>query len=150
MKKNLLKIKNNDFGFKSLVLLPNWEIIMGLQFENIVLKNKSFILDSLGLSSDEVVISNPFFQRKTSQYPGCQIDYLIQTRFNTLFVCEIKFKKSPIGTEVITQMQKKISHFQFPKGFSCRPVLIHVNEVDDKVISSAYFSNIIDFSKVLS
>ena len=32
-------------------------------------------------------------QTKTSTQRGCQIDYLIQTKINTLFICEFKFKK---------------------------------------------------------
>lgn len=38
---------------------------------------------------------------------------------------------------------------RYPKGFSCRPVLIHVNGVSQDVIESDFFSNIIDFSQAL-
>lgn len=36
-----------------------------------------------------------------------------------------------------------------PKGYSCRPVLIHVNGVHEDVIDSGFFINIIDFGKYL-
>ena len=92
--KNKYKIENNAFDFKSLHLLSNWEIILALQFENLVLKNRAYIKQCLNLKSDDIETDNPFFQRKTLRTPGCQIDYLIQTRFRTLYVCEIKFKKT--------------------------------------------------------
>lgn len=147
--KNRSKIDNNEFSFKSLSLLPNWEIIMGLQFENLVLKNRFFIKEYLNLKPDEIVCDNPFFQRKTEQYPGCQIDYLIQTKFGTLYICEIKFYKNQIGLEIINEMKRKLSKLQYPKGFSCRPILIHVNGVHEDVLNSGFFSDIIDFSKLL-
>ena len=147
--KNISKINHNQFAFKSLSLLPNWESIMGLQFENLVLKNRAFIQQSLNLKTEEIVSDNPFFQRKTIQHAGCQIDYLIQTKFGTLYLCEIKFKKQTIGLEIINEMKKKLTAFHYPKGFSCRPVLIHVNGVDEEVMNSGFFSNIIDFGSLL-
>lgn len=147
--KNRAKIDNNEFSFKSLSLMPNWETIMGLQFENLVLKNRSLIKESLNIKSDEIVSDNPFFQRKTLQHSGCQIDYMIQSKFGTLYICEIKFKKQEIGLEVINEMKKKLTNFHYPKGFSCRPVLIHVNGVSEDVVSNGFFSNIIDFSSFL-
>lgn len=144
------KIENNEFMFKSLALLPHCEIIMGLQFENLILKNRTYIKYSLRIKPDEVISDNPFFQRKTSRAPGCQIDYLIQTKFGTLYVCEIKFKKSTIGLEIINEMKKKLTSFEYPKGFSLRPVLIHVNGVTEEVINSGFFSEIIDFSSLLT
>ena len=103
-----LKIENNEFAFKSLASLPSWDIIMGLQFENLVLSNRMYIKNYLGIKPEEVIADNPFFQRKTNQYPGCQIDYLIQTKYNTLFACEIKFSREKIGANIIPKMQKKL------------------------------------------
>lgn len=101
----------------------------------------------MGISPDEVVSDNPFFQRKTKALQGCQIDYLIQTKFKNLYVCEIKFSKNKIGMNVIHEMEKKLRDFQYPKGFSCRPVLIHVNGVTEEVMQSGFFSDIIDFGE---
>ena len=51
--------------------------------------------------------------------------------------------------EIIKEMRKKIESFHLPKGFSCRPVLIHVNGAHEDVINSGFFSDIIDFSQFL-
>ena len=96
-----------------------------------------------------IISENPFYQRKTSRYQGCQIDYLIQTKFNTLYICEIKFSKNLVDFSVIGEVQKKIDAIQYPKGYSLRPVLIHVNGVTDDVTDSDFFASIIDFSSGL-
>ncbi len=148
--KNVEKIKSNEYIFKTLGSLVNFETIMGFQFENLVLKNRTFIKKILGISLDDVVSDNPFFQRKTARLPGCQIDYLIQTKFNHFYLCEIKFSKREINASVISELEKKIKNFHYPKGYSCRAVLIHVNGVTEEVKNGGYFSDIIDFSQLLN
>lgn len=147
--KNMPSIEKNDFSFKSLASLPAWESIMGFQFENMVLKNRRLIKQSLNLSPDEVLSDNPFFQRKTARIPGCQIDYLIQTKFGGLYICEVKFSKNVITSSIIPEVQKKMDSLYYPKGYSCRPVLIHVNGVHEDVVDSGFFVNIIDFGEYL-
>ncbi|WP_246226392.1 ATP-binding protein [Wolbachia endosymbiont of Madathamugadia hiepei] len=145
IEKNLGKINRDTYSMGLLASLPEWHTIIGLQFENLVLNNRKSIHNILGI--DGIVSENPFFQRKTSNSAGCQIDYMIQTKFNTLYICEIKFSKNKIGHSIIQEVQTKIDTLNRPKGFSCRPVLIHVNGVSDDVIDSDYFSNIIDFGE---
>lgn len=123
---------------------------MGLQFENIVLNNRRAIWDKLHIYPEEIISDNPFFQRKTTTYPGCQIDYLIHTKFNNLYVCEIKFSKNQIGGSVISEVHHKINSLYKPRGFSCIPVLIHVNGVQNSVRESGEFKHIIDFSSLLT
>jgi hypothetical protein len=129
--------------------LPEWNTIMGLQFENLVLNNRQLLYHALGIRSEDVISENPFYQKRTIKQPGCQIDYMIETRFQTLYICEIKFSRSVIGPEVINEVQAKIDHMIRPKGFSCRPVLIHVNGVSDDITESNYFASIVDVGSFL-
>ncbi len=149
MEKHLPKIENNQFNFKSLTILPGWDAIMALQFENLVIGNNSHIKESLHLEPSEIIMSNPYFQRKTKHKKGCQIDYLIQTEFGGMYPCEIKFSRDPIGIEIVEEVQKKVESLQFLKGYSYRPVLIHVNGVTERVVEADYFARIIDFSNLL-
>src|SRR5713226_9581305 len=89
---------------------------------------------------EEIVNENPFYQHKTARQPGCQIDYLIQTKFDTLYVCEIKFSRNEIGGAIIPEIRAKIGALSRPRGMSCRPVLIHVNGVTEEVTDSDYFA----------
>ncbi len=143
------KIGRDSFEFKSLTNLPELYTILGLQFENLVLNNRKAIYKELSIRAEDIVSENPFFQRTTKIQAGCQIDYMIQTTFNTLYVCEIKFSKNILKEEVINEVQQKIARLVMPRGFSIRPVLIHVNGVDDDIIDQDYFAAIIDFGKLL-
>jgi hypothetical protein len=80
---------------------------------------------------------------------GCQLDYMIQMKYGTLYVCEIKFSKNEIGHSIIPEVQAKIDALSRPKGMSCRPALIHVNGVSQDVVDSDYFASIIDMSDLL-
>jgi AAA+ ATPase superfamily predicted ATPase len=146
---NMHKILLNRFENISLSSLPGWYSIMGLQFENLVLQNRNYILHTLNIKNEDIVADNPFFQRKTKAKPGCQIDYLIQTKFNTLFACEIKFSKNVLTKAIIEEVEQKIKRLTLPRNFSCFPVLIHISEVAESVIDSGYFSKVIDFNEFL-
>jgi len=146
---NKMKIEQNAFKDITMETLPGWRSILALQFENLVLKNRNKIWEQLKIKPEDIVLDNPFFQRKTVRTPGCQVDYLIQTRFNTLFACEVKFSQTEIKPDVIQQMKDKLSRMVLPRRFSCWPVLIHVNGVNEYVTDQAYFTEIIDFSQFL-
>lgn len=148
--KNLSKIDRNSFHFKSLTSLGEWDTIMGFQFENLVLNNRRLIHKALNIRPEEIISENPFYQHKTARSPGCQVDYMIQTKFGSLYVCEIKFSKNEINGSIIQEVQRKIDNLKRPKGYSCRPVLIHVNGVTDQVIEEDYFASIINVSNFLS
>lgn len=147
---NKTKIEKGTFNKTSITTLPGWESIISLQFENLVLNNDKRILEILGVPLEEIILINPYFQKKTKEHPGCQIDLLIQTKFNSLYVCEIKFSRSEVTTSVIEEVKQKIDRLSIPKNFSYRPVLIHVNGVSEAVVESGYFAKIIDFGQLLS
>ncbi len=96
-----------------------------------------------------MVNENPFYQRKTARHAGCQIDYMIHTKFDTLYVCEIKFSRNPIGSAVIREMRSKIAALSRLRGMSCRPVLIHVNGVSEDLKDADYFAHIVDMGDLL-
>lgn len=75
---------------------------------------------------------------------------VIKGRFSTLYIIEIKFSQHPVKDSIINEVQEKIVRMKTPRHMSCRPVLIHVNGVDDSVLESRYFSEIIDFGQFLN
>ncbi len=146
---HLSKIKKGLFSSISPFNIPGWEGVMGLQFENIVLYNRKKIWASIGLRPQDILFENPYFQSKTSKQSGCQIDYMIQTRFKNLYLCEINFSHHPISKNVISEVEKKAKALNPPKGFAVVPILIHINGVTKSIEDSDFFANIIDFSEVL-
>ncbi len=147
---NSSKIENNGFSPNSITNLSGWESIMALQFENLVINNINKLYEILGIASQDVEKSGPFFQKKSTKNKGCQVDLLIQTKFGTLYLCEIKFYMSEVGKQVVAEVEEKTKRLAYPKGYSIRPVLIHVNGVTQGVIESGYFDKIIDFSEFLN
>jgi hypothetical protein len=143
------KIDKGSFSNSMLLNLPSWESVMGLQFENLVAHNRKSLCKLIGISQDEIVMDGPFFQTPDTRKKGCQIDYLIQTKFNNLYICEVKFSKHLVGQKVVADVEDKIKRLKFPRGFSVRPILVHVNGVEDSVREREYFDKIIDFGQLL-
>ncbi len=143
------QIERDNFEVKTLTALPEFSTILGLQFENLVLNNRHEIHAALRLRAEDIINENPFFQRATSTQQGCQIDYMIQTKFNTLYVVEIKFLRDQIGETIIKEVQQKIDRLTRTRAYSVRPVLVHVNGISPSVVESGYFAAIIDFGSLL-
>lgn len=144
---NLSKIEQGSFLEVPLSSLPGWEPMLGSQLENLLLKNRSLIYKALGIYAQDIVSDNPYFQKASGRKKGCQIDYLVQTRSNTLFVCEVKMRRRELGLEVIEAMKIKIASLSLSKGFGVSPVLLHLGPVSDALLSSHYFYRIIDIAE---
>ena len=145
----LPRIQMGHFSPSHLADMPGWQGVMGLQFENLVLNSRRFIHHKLRIESTDIVMDNPYYQRATKALRGCQVDYLIHTRFNTLFVVEVKFSRQPIGCDVIEAMKDKLKRLKCPQGFACLPVLVHLNGVTEALREAEYFFEVIDFSEAL-
>ncbi|MCP5491815.1 MAG: AAA family ATPase [Chlamydiales bacterium] len=142
-------ISKGQYKNRSLSSLSNWDTIIGLQFENLVLENRSQIADFLNIRAEDIVVDNPYIQRPSKSQQGCQIDYLIQTKAKNLYVCEIKFSRDSISSKVISDVRTKINRLKVPRGYSVLPVLIHISGVSNHVVESEYFYETIDFSEFL-
>lgn len=141
---NLGAIAEGGFDQVPLSTMPGFETHMGLQLEALLLQNRPLLLQKLGISPVDIVRSGPYRQTKTTMQQGCQIDYLIQTKTNNLFICEFKFKRREIGSDIMSEMQEKISRLKAPKGFAKVAVLFHLGGVAAAVATSAYFYRIVD------
>ena len=124
--------------------------MLGFQLENLLLKNRSLLYRAIGIHAQDIEIDNPYFQRSSRLRKGCQIDYLIQMRSNTLFVCEVKMRRRELGLEVVDAMKAKIASLSFPRGFGVSPVLFHLGPISDALLSSRYFYRIIDIADFIN
>lgn len=149
IEENKLKIKAGSYSDIDVNLLPGWEGMMGYQVENLLLQNRPLLLKSLGINPSDVVGDNPYFQTRTTRQKGVQIDYLVQTRTNNLFVCEFKFSRRELGPEIVEEMKEKMARFSVPRGFSAIPVLFHLGGVSRGVYDKRYFYKIVDIGDFL-
>ena len=143
------KIRQGLFRYTGIENLRNWGGIMGLQFENLVLQNLHSIIQCIGTDYNSIISASPYFQNATRANKGaCQIDLLIQTKFNTLYLCEIKFSNK-IGRSIINEITIKINLLKTPKNRSIRPVLIYEGEMSESIKENGFFDKIIHFGDLL-
>jgi len=141
------KIEKNLYKLSSIELLPNYETIMGLQLENLILNNLPEVIEKIKIPQSSIENAGPYFQTETLRRKSCQIDLLLQTR-STLYVCEIKYRKN-IGIEVIQEVQEKIKRLKVKKTMSIRPILIYVGELSETVIEEDYFDDILNLQDLM-
>ena len=137
-------IKQGSYKKSIKGLLPGWDTIIGFQLESLLLSNREFIFETLGIDPDDIVCDNPYIQRGTTRKKGCQIDYLIQTKSNTLIICEFKFRRNELPSSIIQEMKQKCNALSAPRGFGKAPVLFHLGGTSQKVEESSFFYRIID------
>lgn len=137
------KIKKGYYKFNSLAGLSHSEQVLGLQFETLVLNNTDLVLKSLNIDKSNIIWAGPYSQSKNLKNKGgCQIDLMILTHRNTVYVCEIKFRKK-IDFSVVEDMKRKIKVLKRPKHLIVRPVLIYVGQVASSVHDEVYFDHIV-------
>ena len=99
------EIKDGRYEFASLENLPEWNAILGLQFENLVVNNFRSLLPALHLEGVQIFSAAPFRKARKSADRGVQVDLLVQTRKAVVLV-EIK-RQREIGEEVEREMAER-------------------------------------------
>ncbi|MBF0363309.1 MAG: ATPase [Oligoflexia bacterium] len=148
---NKIKIKQGQLAIKTLDQLLNWNTILGLQFENLLLSNLPSIYNKIGIPLTSVQYAGPYVQKHNSKTKGaCQIDLLIYTKEKVLYVCEMKCK-AHVDSSVIKEVEKKISVLRIPRQTSIRTVLIYESDVSERAKEQllAYFTHLIPFVQLL-
>ena len=119
------RILKGGKAIKSSYDLQNFDSMLGLQFENLVLANREQLYAPLDLTMQKIISAAPHVQRKgTLNKGGCQIDLLIHTTLDVFFLCEIKGKKV-IDASVIKEVKKKMEILSVPKRTAVKPVLVY-------------------------
>lgn len=145
------EIERGVFRYATLNSLPEWNAIMGLQFENLIVNNAMSLVPFLHLGNATVLSAAPYRHvRKSSDGSsrGCQIDLLIQTQ-RTAYVVEVKRKRF-IGEEIEREVEEKIKRLPLRAGVSPRPVLVYDGELDPVVEGNGYFDAIVPAGKLLA
>ena len=147
---NKARILTGGKIFERLFDLKNFESILGLQFENVILANRVSLYPLLEISNTSIISAAPYVQNKTAQQSGCQIDLLIHTELDVFYLCELKCKKL-IDNSVIKEVRSKVNAIKLPKRSSVKPVLIYEGEIYEPHRSDIeeFFYRIISFSNIL-
>lgn len=118
----LPEIAAGTFSFVSVSLLPGWEAMMGLQFENLVLNNLPAVLKAMELAGKIVVSAAPF-RCVRSERGGVQVDLLVQTE-STAWIVEIR-RKGELGQEIARELAQKVARLPVRDGVSVRTALVY-------------------------
>ncbi|MEW6747265.1 MAG: ATPase [Planctomycetota bacterium] len=141
-------IRQGLYASASLDQIVPWEVILGLQFENLVIGNLPVLLRLIGVESSLVRSASPYFQRRTNRQKACQIDLLIQTK-QTLYICEVRCR-SRIERGIRDEVSRKIEALRVPPGMSIRPVLVYEGDLDPSIRSEGTFDALVCFRDLLA
>lgn len=144
------KIENKIIQIESLSDLKNYHAILGYQFENLILANRDYLHEKIGIDKSSVISSFPHKQNKTTKNKGgCQIDLLIETDLQVLYVCEFKCSHK-ISKAIIAEMKEKLFRLKVPKGYATKPILVYEGEIYPPHAEEieAYFYKIIHFLEI--
>jgi AAA+ ATPase superfamily predicted ATPase len=108
----------------SLDQLPEWDTVLGLQFENTVLNNIPALAQLLRLGRTPLLAASPYSQRATTRHKGCQIDLLMRTK-HALYVVEIKHGRSITDIAVVDEVREKVSRLPIDRSLSVRTALVY-------------------------
>ena len=140
-------IANGFYQYVPLERLPGWDVIMGLQFENLVLNNIAVLAPHIGLMGKAVESAAPYFRSGRKTGKGVQIDYLVQLPKCT-YVIEIK-RKRHITSAIEDQMQGKLDRLKLPRGRSVKLVLVYAGELDPVVEENGFFDYLVPADRLL-
>ena len=143
-------ITRGSYRFASLASLPDWNAVMGLQFENLIVNNAMELVPYLGIGNSTVESAAPYRnvrKGRDGKGQGCQIDLLVQTP-RAAYVVEIK-RRNEIGAEIEREVAERMKRLPLRRGMSKRPVLVCDGHVDPVVEADGFFSAIIKGRKLL-
>jgi AAA+ ATPase superfamily predicted ATPase len=142
MKTNRKILSNkNHSGYFQKNVETNYSAWLGLAFENFCIANSMQIANALGFE-DELLNFGPLIYRDT---PGVQVDLAFYRFKNILTICEIKYWNKPIGTEIISEVKKKIKLVQqkFPAKIRIEVVLISPFGITKDLDQVGFFNKIL-------
>ena len=139
-------IDGGAFEFGSLERLDGWNVIMGLQFENLIVNNFRSLLPKLNLAGALVTSAGPY--RKVGRRgEGCQIDLLLQAK-RFVYLIEVK-RQAEIGREVIEAVEQKRKRLGVPSEKSVRLALVYDGRLAASVEAEGFFDSIVNAKTLL-
>lgn len=144
------EIELGTYSYSSIESLPEWQSVMGLQFENLIVNNAMSLVPYLHVGNAIIESVAPYRNMRngaSGRKAGCQIDLLIQTP-RTAYVVEIKRQKE-IGPEIEDEVRRKMSRIPLRSGMTPRPVLVYDGTLAPSVEGTGFFDAVIPAHKLL-
>ncbi len=143
------EILNREFVHIDFDQIPGIDTHIGLQVEHLLLSVPEVLIQAVGLPLSEWAYAGSYRQIKTADRAGCQIDFLVHSKADVVYVCEFKFKRGPITTAIIPEMRRKIDSLSLPSTVITAPILFCLGEATPALEESRFFHKIIDICQFL-
>lgn len=140
-------IRKGLFRFASLQQLSGWPVVLGLQFECLVLNNLPELLKRMGLTNVLILSASPYRKRAHARGEGCQIDLLLMSA-RTWWVVEIK-RRREIGVEIVDEVSRKVANLKPRPGISVRTALVYCGALSPAVPAEGFFDILTDAHDLL-
>ena len=142
-------IDEGSYAFHSLDQISEWNSIMGLAFENLIVNNYRELLAPLHMDRALVVSAAPFWRAASAKTgrKGVQIDLLVQTKMSICIV-EIK-RKREIGREIVGEISEKCERLAKRPGVSLRTAFVYDGELAPSVEADGYIDSIVSARQLL-
>ena len=142
-------IDEGSYAFHSLAQFDEWNAIMGLAFENLVVNNYRELLEPLHMDKALILSAAPFRRAAAvkSGRKGVQIDLLLQTKMS-ICVVEIK-RKREIGREIVGEISTKCDQLVKRSGVSLRTALVYDGELAPSVEADGYIDSVVPARRLL-
>ena len=138
------EIETGTYRHASLDHLPEWNAVMGLQFENLIVNNAMDVAACIGMGNATIVSAAPYSNSqkgRNGKAAGCQIDLLVQTP-KTAYVVEVK-RKNFIDSGIEEEVRQKMKRLPIRAGMTVRPVLVYAGELSKSVEADGYFDALV-------
>lgn len=119
---------------------PKWQSWLGFAFENFCLKNAEYLAEKMGFS-DQVLQWGPLFSRDSE---GFQVDLIYFRQDNVITLCEAKCLATPVGIDIVREVDKKCRLLTIPRGYTLEKALISRFGANDELKKLNYFNYIVD------
>lgn len=127
--------------------IPEWNAMLGLQFETLVVNHLGELAPRLGLGRALATSAAPYWRKAAKGRPGVQVDLLVQTR-KSFCVVEIK-RRERIGEEVEEEVRRKVSALGLPRGASVRTALVYAGRLAPAVEENGWFDFLVPAEALL-
>jgi uncharacterized protein len=127
-----------------------FQVWMGRSFEYLCMQHAREISRLVGFSAVDFTVG-PYFVPPRQRRAGIQVDLVFDRADNVLNVCEMKFSRRAVGTEVIADMERKIELLQpIAAGKTIQPLLIVRGKPSHDLLDRGYFYRIIEARELMS
>lgn len=148
-RKNIIQ-KNENSNLLESISQAKWNAFFGLQFERLCEDSFVLILKKLDIELHEVKNFGSYFQQRTLDHSGVQIDLVIELNDRTLHFLEFKYYDKPVGSSVAKDMEAKIQKLKLSANITIEKTLVTMNGVTKDLRDSKYFDHLLTLEDLLT